>query len=1093
MKRIGSLQSVTLFFVIVFQTSILALVGDVDGSGDIDGYDAVLILRHDVGLSTLTGTDLTNADTDRSGDVDGYDAVLILRCDVGLIECDFGPANITRVTKETVVVIPPEANILESDLNVISLSGSTTANDYSEIQVEIAESNLNFMPVKDSSDNLIMIGSSIPEAMTAKMGSAGRSLQRIARSTTTGGVKISPESTALSLILLSQYSMGANQEFRLQMAATAVSLPEFQELVDSIYNLIASGDKSVLDPIDHPEIIYAASQVADAAYNIMRSTLSRTAAAQSCPVMETNDLECSAVEYSDPLNIVCNNPKLLWYVAEVKGIGHDYYGIKYIAEKSQWHSIVSGLYCPQRTDIFLPRDGGYEIYACRGASPNDIFGSTDDVCARAARINLGYYMLRLLDVIVPCFGTINPYARPDELADMVNSYNSDELFVIYSGIGAHDFGEFYRDRETWWRFLEELVLDATVNSISAIVPELGTIVMAFYKLSPVAYDHVTAKPMLKYYINSPESTCYIECRNNMDCDDGKTTTIIDKCINPIGCDSFCQNAECLSDSDCDDKDPYTSDSCIDNGDVNYVCRHERIKCYFDSDCYDSERKISGKCLNASRTYSSCQFIGCSSDADCPSSGLSTGKCRYPGMEYSRCEYSTQKDCPGGVWDSTKMQCSCFTQGEIWTGTQCEAAPVYPVNLSIDKTTTDSVKLKWPCGTSASQYVKRYEARGSISPGVTMSSILQETKNQESDRDTCYKKFSGLQQGTEYYLKVFSCTNYNDLSTCTSPSNEVSVTTLCQEGFHSNGYDCVTCTGGQVWNALTTSCICPNGTAWSGTACVNEYACNSHLDCSESMPYCINPGTLSAICVECLSDSNCSGGGTCINSECIIPIANEWITIPEGPFVMGCADADTQCHDFEKPKHSVMLSEYRIQKYEVTNAQYKTCVDASVCTALSGNETYDNFPVTNVNWYNATAYCEWIGGRLPTEAEWEKAARGPSPREVIYPWGNETPAYNVVVGGYVNVGSYSSGASYYEVMDMAGNVMEWVNDWFSPDYYSSSPNINPQGPSSGYLNYRVMKGGSWAWSSAYYLRVSFRHSIGPSNGWDSGLGFRCAQN
>ncbi len=178
--------------------------------------------------------------------------------------------------------------------------------------------------------------------------------------------------------------------------------------------------------------------------------------------------------------------------------------------------------------------------------------------------------------------------------------------------------------------------------------------------------------------------------------------------------------------------------------------------------------------------------------------------------------------------------------------------------------------------------------------------------------------------------------------------------------------------------------------------------------------------------------------------------------------MGCAAADTECEGDgrEEPKHTVTLSEYKIQKYEVTNAQYKACVDAGTCTAPSssssyshssyyGNATYDNYPVIYVDWNKASTYCGWIGGRLPTEAEWEKAARGPSPSENIYPWGDTSATcsmanfydyYGYGIGSYgdtTQVGSYPTGASYYGAMDMAGNVWEWVNDWYDVSYYASS--------------------------------------------------------
>jgi len=242
---------------------------------------------------------------------------------------------------------------------------------------------------------------------------------------------------------------------------------------------------------------------------------------------------------------------------------------------------------------------------------------------------------------------------------------------------------------------------------------------------------------------------------------------------------------------------------------------------------------------------------------------------------------------------------------------------------------------------------------------------------------------------------------------------------------------------------------------------------------------------------------------------VIIIPNEWITISPGDFIMGCADADTQCNANESPKHTVTLSGYRIQKYEVTNAQYKKCVDAGVCSAPSsfssnerisyyGNTTYANYPVIYVNWNQADTYCGWQGGRLPTEAEWEKAARGQSPNENIYPWGDNAPDCSLAnyydnnssvycEGDTSPVNAYPFGVSGYGAMNMSGNVWEWVQDWFDENYYAASPAINPQGSSSG--GSRVLRGGSWYGLLTSNFRVSCRS--GEAGYLAEGVGFRCA--
>lgn len=239
-----------------------------------------------------------------------------------------------------------------------------------------------------------------------------------------------------------------------------------------------------------------------------------------------------------------------------------------------------------------------------------------------------------------------------------------------------------------------------------------------------------------------------------------------------------------------------------------------------------------------------------------------------------------------------------------------------------------------------------------------------------------------------------------------------------------------------------------------------------------------------------------------------------VLIPAGKFPMGSKGNDPD----EGPLHDVYLDSYYIDQTEVTNAMYSSCVQSGECEAPShntsftqnasnssfyyGNPKYDNYPVVYVSWNDAKDYCEFVGRRLPTEAEWEKAASWDDAKDVkrIFPWGNSIDCSyanfyggenkTLCVGDTTVVGSYVTGASFYGVLDMAGNVSEWVADRYDAKYYADSSETNPKGPPQG--DYIVIRGGSFLVGGDNNIRSSDREKLPPDN-TSHNVGFRCAMD
>jgi formylglycine-generating enzyme required for sulfatase activity len=242
-----------------------------------------------------------------------------------------------------------------------------------------------------------------------------------------------------------------------------------------------------------------------------------------------------------------------------------------------------------------------------------------------------------------------------------------------------------------------------------------------------------------------------------------------------------------------------------------------------------------------------------------------------------------------------------------------------------------------------------------------------------------------------------------------------------------------------------------------------------------------------------------------------------VFIPEGVMRMG--GLDVQAENDELPDHQVRMHAFWLDRLEVTNGMYGLCVQAEVCrppqkissqkrASYFDNPDFQDYPVIQITWSDAKTYCGWAGRRLPTEAEWERAARGDDWR--TYPWGDEPPSeiyanFDNLIRDTSRVGSYAAGASPFGVLDMAGNVWEWTADIYDPDYYLTSPESDPSGPPDSPDKFqRVIRGGSFqdVWMD---IRVSNRgYEAGPNPRADYGssdsfgrssdkIGFRCASD
>lgn len=288
----------------------------------------------------------------------------------------------------------------------------------------------------------------------------------------------------------------------------------------------------------------------------------------------------------------------------------------------------------------------------------------------------------------------------------------------------------------------------------------------------------------------------------------------------------------------------------------------------------------------------------------------------------------------------------------------------------------------------------------------------------------------------------------------------------------------------------------SGGPWQGTGTYDP------TEGSEGLP-CVPPpcpaGTLGCPC----------GAGGCTEGSCegttCTEVVDDMVRVPAGPFCMGCSPGDEACVSHERPEHEVTLSAFAIDRTEVTQGAYEACVETGVCPPVEAcGGVYDpvgrsEHPAICITYAMANAYCDWVGKALPTEAQWEKAARGRL--RTRYPWGDAiadcdlanlelrdtTPCQGD--GEPAPVGSRPAGASPYGALDMAGNVWERVADWFDPFAYQHGPVTDPTGPATG--SSRVLRGGAYT-SPEEFVRATVRDGAFVPELRGLNVGFRCAR-
>ena len=554
------------------------------------------------------------------------------------------------------------------------------------------------------------------------------------------------------------------------------------------------------------------------------------------------------------------------------------------------------------------------------------------------------------------------------------------------------------------------------------------------------------------------------------CDDGNQCNGDDECVAGL-----CVGSSAVT--DCDDHNPCTADQCDP---ATGECLHDAVTgaCQDGDPCTLEDFCLDGTCWAGLGRLGCDDLDPCTADVCTPGEGCEHGNQAGPCDDKNPCTVGDAclggKCQPGGAALSCEDLNSC-TDDSCVPGTGCLNAPKDGGCDDGDACTEGDICVEGQCtgGASVCDCQKTDDCWGHEDGDWCNGVLVCNTKTHRCEVDpTSIVKCNPAQNGP--------CRE----NRCDPKVGLCSLVHLNEAGFCDDSNGCTSedhCIAG----------VCTGKTCESrGLECYQG-------QCVVCAPKCdgktCGADGCGGQCGACKDGWTCTTGGLCQ--------PNDLVAIPGGAFWMGCnLSPDSACMPDAKPYHQVWVDPFLLDRTEVTQAAYKRCVDAGACARPTCNwdpAGKGDRPVACVNWDYAKAYCSWAGRRLPTEAEWEKAARAADGRE--FPWGTQQPncSYTVMslggngcgTGATAAVCSRPAGNGPYGACDLAGNVWEWVADWYSNTYYQSGANTNPTGPATG--TYRVLRGSSFVFSGATYFRTFFRNGDQKPVYTAGDVGFRCA--